>query len=155
MDYRINTRVVAGVGALVLIAVGLFVYTIVSAPTEVDLAPVAEQPADVPERLITARHQYVDGIHTIAGMVTVPTSCHRLVSEPFLLEGGAVVEVRFNTLMEGEECPRQDFEVPFRVTFEAGEGVEIRATWDGAPVRLNLVPVGPGESLDDELYFKG
>ena len=46
-------------------------------------------------------------------------------------------------------------DAPFRVTFEADEGVAITGTWDGEPIQLNLVPVGPDESLDEQFYFKG
>ena len=157
MNYRINTRIIVVVAVLVVVAISLFAYTLVSAPTPEDLPLVADtQPAEqIPERVITAKHQFVDGIHTIVGMVTVPTPCHRVLADPYLLEDGVTVEVRFSTLLEGDACPAQTTEVPFRVTFEAPETVAITALWDGSPVRLNLVPVAAGEILDDELYIKG
>jgi len=157
MNYRINTRIIILVAALVVVAIGLFTYTLVSAPSSDELPIVNEQkPEDaVPERIISARHQYVDGIHTVAGKAQVPTPCHRLIADPFLLENNTVVEVRFSTFLEGAECPASPMDAPFRVTFEAAENVTMQATWDGAPARLNLVPLGPGETLDDELYFKG
>jgi hypothetical protein len=155
MEYRINTRIIILVAVLVLVAIGLFTYTLVSAPAPEETPIVTEQKPQQEEVIITARHQYVEGIHTIAGSASVPTSCHRLVPTPFILEDGTTVEIRFTTLLEGEECPVGLTDVPFRVTFEAVEDVTIRATLDGAPVRLNLVPVGPGETLEDELYIKG
>ncbi len=156
MNYRLNTRALLIVGVLVLIAIGLFAYTLVSAPTQETQPPEVETPAAVvEERLITAQHKFEAGIHEIAGMVDVPSPCHTLVAESFLLENDTVVEVRFSTLLEGEECPQQIDEVPFHVTFEADEGVAIQATWNGTPVRLNLVPLAPGEELDVELYIKG
>lgn len=157
MNYRINTKVVTMVALLVIVAIGLFAYTLISTPTETpstERDEVSEMQGD--ERIMTARHQYVDGIHTIAGVAEVPTPCHRLVAETFFTEGNPVgVEIRFNTLLEGEECPNQPFEVPFRVTFEANEDVTLRATWNGGPVRLNLIPLQPGEVLEDELFIKG
>jgi len=157
MDYRINTRIVAVVVVLVVIAIALFTYTLVSAPTpeEVRVAPQEEQVEQVPERLISAKHQYVDGVHTVAGMVTVPTPCHRVLTSAYLLEDGVTVELQFSTLLEGEECPAQATEVPFRVPFEAPENATITAVWNGEPARLNLFDVAPGESLDDALYIKG
>ena len=156
MEYRINTRVVTVVAVLIIIAIGLFAYTFVSAPTPEDVPVATSEPTEqVPDRIITAKHQYVDGIHTIAGMVTVPTPCHRVLADPYLLPDGVTVEVRFSTLLEGEACPAQPTDVPFRVTFEAPENATITVLWDGAPVRLSLVPVAQGESLDDVLYIKG
>jgi len=158
MDYRINTKVIAVVIALVLLAVALFVYTLVSAPADtepVDTTETATQ-EDADTEIITAKHQYQDGVHTIAGKAEVPTPCHRLVTEPFFTQADSTnVEVRFSTLLEGEECPSQPFEVPFLVSFEAPEDVTISATWNGNAIRLNLVPVAPGETIDDELYIKG
>jgi len=156
MNYRINTKVVTLVALLVVVVVGLFVYTLISTPSEV-VPPESQTPAPQDEeRILTARHQYVDGIHTIAGVTEVPTPCHKLVAETFFTEENPTdVEIRFNTLLEGEECPSQPFEVPFRVSFEAGENAVISATWNGGPVRLNLIPLQPGETLEDEIYPKG
>jgi hypothetical protein len=156
MNYRINTKVVAVVGAFAIVAIGLFLYTVVSAPTPEEVAaPTEEQAPDTEGMLITARHQFKEGVHTIVGTVAVPTACHRIQVNPFLLDGGAVVEVRLTSLMEGSECPPQPTDAPFRATFEAGESVEIRAPWNGTPVRLNLVDVGADELLDGDVYIKG
>ena len=149
---------IAVVAILVVIAIILFAYTLVSAPIkqEVPSAQTASTTQPAPERLITAKHQYVDGVHAIAGTVEVPTPCHTVVVEPFFVdEAKSAVEIRFNTALQGDECAAQVTQVPFRVTFEAPEAVAITATWDGAPVRLNLVPVEPGETLDGDLYMKG
>ncbi len=158
MNYRINTTSVILVLLLVLVVVGMFVYTLIIAPTE----PAPEVTEDVPPAeeveglIINAKHQYKDGVHTIVGKAEVPTRCHRLVTEPFFVsDDKSAVEVRFSTLLEGESCPAEVYEVPFRVTFEAVEDVSISATWNGDTVRFNLIPVGPDEVLDDEIYIKG
>jgi hypothetical protein len=158
MNYRINTKAVSLVVMLILVAVGLFVYTLVTAPTSDEVKnDVTQATSEENEiKLITAKHQYIDGVHTIVGKSELPTPCHRLVTEPFFLDSGTnEVEIRFNTLLEGEACPNEIFEVPFRVTFEGKEGISISATWNGSPARLNLVPVQQGETLEDELYIKG
>ena len=154
MNYRINTRIVALVTLLVVIAIGLFVYTLVSAPTK-DEVYVAPPVAETPEILITAKHQFKDGVHTIVGTATVPTPCHRIDASPFFLEDGNIVEVRLSTLIEGEACQSQEFDAPFRATWNSGPDVEIRATWNGTPARLNLIEVGPEESIEDDIYIKG
>jgi hypothetical protein len=156
MNYRINTRVIAVVGALAIIATGLFLYTVVSSPAPEEVViDSQEQEAVDADMLITARHQFKDGVHTIAGTVSVPTACHRVQAVPFLLNEGSVVEIRFVTLMEGVECPSRETDVQVRVPFEAVENAEIRATWNGALVRLNLINVGPDEPLDGDVYIKG
>lgn len=158
MNYRINTKVVTAVAVLVCIAIGLFVYTLVTAPTEISVSDENQTGIleENDQRILTAKHQYVDGVHTIAGKTEVPTPCHRLVAEPFFVQGSTEgVEIRFNTLLEGEECPSELFEVPFRVSFEANEDASLSATWNGAPVRLNLIPLQEGEVLDEEIYIKG
>lgn len=155
MNYRINTKVVAVVALLILVAGGMFVYTLVSSPGREEAVQTEKPQQTAPEQIITARHQFKDGIHTIAGSAVVPTTCHRIIATPFLLDSGATVEIQYTTLMEGPECPNQETNAPFTVTFAAVENAVIRATWNGVPVTLNLVPLGPGESLDDTLYIKG
>lgn len=145
------------VAALVFVAMVLFIYTLISAPGEVG---ITDEPIiatlNEEERMIIAKHQYVDGIHTVAGTAEVPTMCHRLTTEPFFTHGEMTsVEIRFNTLLEGDDCPSEAFFAPFRSTFEAPEDVVFSATWNGAPARLNIVPVAPGETLEDEMYIKG
>jgi hypothetical protein len=133
------------------------VYTLVSAPSPSDVSSEAaiEEFDETPEIILSAKHQYIDGIHTIAGVSEVPTRCHRLITEPFFVGGMERVEIRFNTLLEGEACPSEYFEVPFRVSFEAPENIDISATWNGDTIRLNLIPLQPGETLEDEIYIKG
>jgi hypothetical protein len=158
MNYRLNTKVIALVALLVVIAIVLFAYTLVSAPTETEVSTqqATTTTTQQEERLLSAKHQFVDGIHTIAGTVELPTPCHTLVAEPFFVDdASSTVEIRFSTALQGEECATVPTQVPFRVSFEAPEGVAIRATWDGAPVRLNLVPVAPGETLDGDVNMKG
>lgn len=159
MNYRLNGRIIAVVAVLVVAAIALFVYTLMGTPIsketaqEVDTTPPVAQE----ERVITGKHQYVDGMHTVAGMLTVPSACHSVVVEPFFLEDATTptVELRFTILLE-TECEEQVVsDAPYRVTFDAPEDVQITATLDGLSARLNLVPAAPGESLDETYYFKG
>lgn len=160
MNYRLNSKVITAVAALVVVAVGLFVYTLVSAPSEeeVVVTDTTNAPNNADIRRIDGKHQYIDGVHTIAGMASVETPCHSIVVEPFFPNGEAdqnAVELRFTTVLEGTDCPAVPSDAPYKVTFTAPEQTSITATWGGAPAILNLVPVAPGESLDEEFYFKG
>jgi hypothetical protein len=159
MNYRINTKVIFAVSALVIAFVAFFVYMLVSAPVDVknnvaenDNATTSAE--DTVDFILTAKHQYLDGIHTIVGKTELPTLCHRLVSEPFFVSDNNV-EIRFSTIMVGEECENKLSEEKFKVSFEAPEDVDITATWNGKKVRLNLIPLQEGETLDDEIYIKG
>lgn len=157
MDYRLNTKAIGFVVALIVIAAGLFLYTFVSAPGETDNVVPEDRAVTVPApQLITAKHRYSEGMHTIAGSLELPTPCHRVSAEPFFVDGTSTVEVRFVTKREvNGTCPPTPTSTPFRVSFEAPEGVTIRATWHSAPVPLNLIPVGPGEILEGDIEVKG
>jgi hypothetical protein len=156
MNYRLNTAMIIGVSALVVIAIALFAYTLVTAPKDevlVEEVPT-EQPSTQDIRTITAK-QYVDAdSHTIAGLVSVPTPCHSVSVEPFM--EGEGVELRFTTILESEEvCAQVVSDTPFRVVFTAPENAPITAVWDGVPATLNLIPAESRESLDEEFYYKG
>ncbi len=152
---------VAFVILLVCIAIALFTYTLVSAPggtspeaLKNDEQNTSTSPNDS-SRLITAKHQYRGGVHTVAGTVDMPTPCHKLVVEPFFTKPGEEVELRFNTVAPGEDCAQVVTSTPFKVTFEAPETVRITGAQDKVPVRLNLLPVDPGSSIDDDSHVKG
>jgi len=164
MNYRLNTTMIAVIVLCVIAAIALFTYILTSAPE--DVVTNTDETRDRTEEearptrddvLIAAKQQYVDGIHTIAGTVTVPTPCHGISAEPFLVTEGATTtaEIRLTTVLTGEDCPNVPSDTTFRVIFEAPEGIPVAAVWDGASVRLNLVPIAPGESLDEEFFFKG
>ncbi len=161
MNYRINTRVILLVLALLLTAVALFVYVLIYTPaddekTTLDNATTTTS-EDIQQKIITAKHKYEDGMHTIAGKAEVPTTCHRLFAEPFYTdtENKDNIVIKFNTALEGEECLNQVSNAPFNVLFEAPENANITATWNGDKVRLNLIPLQPGETIDSEIYIKG
>lgn len=155
MNNRINKTAIALAVLLVLSAIALFTYTLVSAPTTQEPEELSNTQTPSTERVITAQHQYRGGIHTIAGTVDLPTPCHKLVVEPFFTTPNEVVELRFTTTVAEEACAQVITPTPFKVTFEAPETVRIGGMLDGDSVRLNLVPVGPDSSIDDGLYIKG
>jgi hypothetical protein len=159
MNYRLNSNMIIAVAVLVAIAIGLFVYTLVGTPAGDRGAEesTTTPPVALLDTIIAGKHQYVDGIHTVAGMLSVPTPCHSVVIEPFFVDGTATttVELRFTTVREGADCPDVVSDAPYRVVFEGPENTQITALFNGKPARLNLVPVAPGESLGEEFYFKG
>ncbi len=161
MNYRINTKIVLLALVLFLTAVTLFVYILIYAPANNEHAVLDNTATttskDIQQKVITAKHKYENGIHTIAGKADVPTTCHRLFAEPFYTntENRNDVVIKFNTALDGKECLNQISDVSFNVLFEAPENANITATWDGDEVRLNLIPLQPGETIDSEIYMKG
>lgn len=157
-----NTRMrwgVIGIIILILLLGGLWFY-FGAVDTGVERVPEGEEETGYVPQIINAKHQYRDGMHTIAGEVDLPTPCH-------LLETGSVVEVRepeedfatvnFTTTGGDEVCAQVITPARFIQSFSASDEAEIGAIWNGNPVQLNLVEAGPEEDLreDFELFIKG
>lgn len=155
-----NTRI--AIGGLIALAFVVFGVTLYYSMRETesprDENEVAEEAGYVPD-VVNALHQFKDGVHIVAGEVDLPTPCD-------ILESDAAVAVRepsedlatiqFTTLHEGEICAQMLTPVRFKTSFTAGEDAEMKATWNGISVPLNIIEVGPGGDIDDfELYFKG
>ncbi len=160
MNYRLNKLALYAVLLLVLVAIAIFGYTLIGAPTDEDRNDdVTQVPGqvEVNGRSIQAKHQFKQGTHTIAGTVDMPTPCHRLIAEPFFTdESRQEVELRFTTSVEGDVCAQVITPTRFKVDFEAPEQARITGTWNGGTAGLNLVPVAPGEDLADfDVFVKG
>lgn len=162
MNYRLNNTAIAVLVILILSALALFAFILLQPEASPETAaepPTSDAAADTGREdvIVSAKQQYSEGTHTIAGTVTVPTPCHGVSAEPFLIGSGTstVAEIRLTTVLEGEDCPSVPSDTTFRVIFDAPEQMPVRAVWDGEPVRLNLLPVAEGESLDETFFFKG
>jgi len=110
-----------------------------------------------PEVTITAKHQWKDGVHTIAGETDMPTPCHLLEWETFVAESfPEQVSINFTLGTQADGCIQVITPTRFRVEFQASERASINATLNGEQIVLNLIEVGPDEDLDDfELFIKG
>ncbi len=159
MNYRLHKPALVLVALLVLVAAGLFVWTLTRTPQTPTEPPVATtSPQDTEEgEVLTAQHQFKDGIHTVAGTLQVPTPCHRVATEPFFTGSARdTVEIRFTTSSQDEMCAQVLTDARFKTAFEAPAQASIQATLNGKRVRLNLVPVPAGQDLDDfEIFIKG
>ncbi|PIR38006.1 MAG: hypothetical protein COV34_02875 [Candidatus Zambryskibacteria bacterium CG10_big_fil_rev_8_21_14_0_10_42_12] len=108
--------------------------------------------------LITAKHEFSDGTHVVAGEVNLPTPCHILNVNPVVTRGTDPdqVIIEFEVTTQAEACAQVITPTRFKVDFEAEKDAEITATWNGMRADLNLIPVAEGESLDDfEIFIKG
>jgi hypothetical protein len=114
--------------------------------------------AEAPKETVTAKHQYKDGVHIVAGEITVPTPCH-------ILEADAVVNsdtspeqvtIRLKSSTKADGCIQIITPARFKVEFKASKDAVIKMTLNGKPVILNLIEAGADEDLEDfELFIKG
>ncbi|HLP43921.1 MAG TPA: hypothetical protein VK145_01425 [Candidatus Nanoarchaeia archaeon] len=114
-----------------------------------------EQPQD--NRIITALHQYKNGTHIIAGQADVPTPCH-VLSETVSVSDATPRQatIAFTTTASGDVCAQVITSARFKTEFIAPENVIINATWNGAPVQLNLIPASAEDDLDNfDIFIKG
>lgn len=111
----------------------------------------------VPHETITAKHQYKNGTHIIAGEATSPTACDILTTMATVAESAPEqVMIAFTSETVGEICAQVLTQNRFKVEFQAGAEAKIKATWNGEPVALNLIPASLDEDLNDfELFIKG
>lgn len=124
-------------------------------PVASNTEPQENVPEDSGMR-ITAKHEYRDGIHTVAGEVSLPTPCHILSTDTEVSTDGSEALILFESTTKAETCAQVITPARFKIDFEANEDAVITALWNGLKAELNLVPVGEGETLDDfELFIKG
>ncbi len=102
---------------------------------------------------ITAKHQYKNGTHTIVGEVNMPNPCYLLDTSSVV--SGKEVTISFIASTTDDICAQVVTVERFRFDFNASSDATIRATWNGKPVELNLIPAGADEDLlDFEIYIK-
>ena len=103
------------------------------------------------EQSITAKHQFKEGTHIVAGEFNLPTPCHLLKTRAVIRESTPrQVVVEFNVVsQDGGLCAQVITPVQFKFIFDAAERAIITATINGDPVILNLLQIGKGEDLGD------
>jgi len=145
-------------GLLVTIVVGMFTYTWLAKNQVAEVPTMTEEvPRPAPTARIDATHFFRDGVHTIVGSIMVPTPCDLLTYESQVAESmPEQVTFAFTTINNSEMCATVVTEQRFLVTATASEMATLRATLNGMPVELNLVPASLDETPESfELYFKG
>lgn len=157
-----NKHITVAVGALILIVIGMFVFAYLK---KTELNTVETQKTNVvaddsPYSNITridAKHFYIAGEHTLAGEIVMPTPCDLLNWSTRIGESAPEqVTIDFDVVNRSESCAQVVTAQRFLVTFKASEAATIRATLEGRPLEVNLIPALPGESPDDfELFIKG
>ncbi|MFZ2484651.1 MAG: hypothetical protein WAX80_01725 [Minisyncoccia bacterium] len=105
---------------------------------------------------ITAKHQYKAGKHIVAGVVNLPTACYVLTTSARVAESSPEqVTIDFVANTSGDICIQVITSERFKVEFQASAQAQIKATWNGVPVELNLIEVSASEDLEEfELFIK-
>lgn len=163
MNYRLNTPALYTLGVFLVLALILFGFIIMrqgdkngETGSREPNAADAQVPEEKAGKIITAKHDYLNGTHIIAGTIDLPTPCHILRHEViFLNEDKTEVEVRFTSSVEDPEkvCAQVIYPAPFKVEFEGPEKTAISATLNGIPIVLNLVAVPEGEDIESFSEF--
>lgn len=149
----------------VLIVVGMFGFAYLRSG-EIDEREQQAGEQNAPEALderydyierVTAKHFYIDGVHTLAGEVEMPTPCDLLEADAAVAESmPEQVAVDFSVINNAEFCAQVITPQRFKVSASASPEATFTAEFMGRPVELNLVPAAEGETPDDfEIFFKG
>jgi len=158
-----NQRTITILVSLFAIAiVAMFAYSYINRENEMEADDgVMENEEDqTPYDSITridAKHFYIDGTHSVAGEIMMPTPCDLLEANVSVAESmpeQAMIE--FSVINNAETCAQVVTAQRFLVSFDASEDASITARFMGREIELNLVPAGEGETPEDfELYIKG
>lgn len=159
MDKR---TIILVVSFFLLIVVGMFVFAYLKR-TEMVQAPVVEAPTEEEVVLypditrIDAKHYIIDGVHTFAGEIVLPTPCDLLEVESSVQESyPEKINLTFNVINNADMCAQVMTTQRFMVTAAASPEASVSATFMGRIVELNLIPAAEGESPEEfELFIKG
>lgn len=155
---------IVGLGLVVIVVIAGGVLYTTGDKTDVnnnnDVEGVATSSEKFAPDLIDAAHQYNedDQMHIVAGETEVPTACHVLDSSVSVDNETKEAVIKFSARVEDEDqmCAQVITPQRFKVTFSAGAGTDIKSTFNGQSVELNLREVDSDEDLDEfEVYTKG
>ena len=150
------------VGVILVIALGTWGY-IKYSNRNTALPTENNQTDDTSSMRITAKHQFKPGVsvnsgeHIIAGEIDLPTACYVLGTNAIVAESmPEQVTIAFTATTQGDVCAQVITTERFKVNFTASKDAVIKATWNGKPAILNLIPAGANEDLDNfEIFIKG
>jgi len=154
--------VVISIALFILIVAGMFGFAYLK---KNEVAKQQQQEEEVPQEEVAyasisrvdAKHFYIDGVHTLAGEIMMPTPCDLLEAEIRVMESfPEQIVIDFNVINTAEFCAQQQTPQRFMVSASASENATFSALLMGRTVELNLIPAGPGDTPDDfELFIKG
>jgi hypothetical protein len=123
------------------------------------------EPAEVPEAevkyasisRIDAKHFFIDGVHTLAGEIPMPTPCELLETNTAVAESyPEQVQVDFTVINNTENCVQMITPARFKAEAVASAEATFTGFLNGRPIELNLIPAAEGETPEDfEIFIKG
>lgn len=158
MDKR---TIILVISLFALIVVGMFTFAYLKRSelaTPPAVTPAVEEEVMYPDiTRIDAKHYFIDGVHTYAGEIVMPTPCDLLETEALVLESyPEQIQLNFTVINNAEMCAQVMTAQRFIVSARASEEASARAFFMGREVELNLIPAAPGETPEEfELFIKG
>ena len=106
---------------------------------------------------VEAKHFYVDGVHTFAGEIPMPTPCDLLETDVEVREAfPEQIHINFTVINEADFCAQVITPQRFMVSAPASDEATVTASFMGRDIELNLIDPEPGETPEDfELFIKG
>lgn len=158
-----HTKIIVAGAVLLVLVGGMFTYTHLKKKELLQNQEIPTATSSVQENQyeditrINAKHFYDGKTHTIVGDISLPTPCDLLNWNPRVQESmpeTAIVD--FTVVNHSNSCVQTVTQQQFRVSFDASKDATIKATFQGRPVELNLIPGAPNETPDDfEIFSKG
>jgi hypothetical protein len=156
-----NRTIVLFVVIFALIVLGMFTFTYIykqNAPeTVIEPTVQATTTNSYGITRIDAKHFFIDGVHTIVGELSLPTPCDLLTTDALVAESyPEQVTFAFSVINTTEVCAQVVTTQRFKVEATASQAANLKATFMGVPVELNLVAADAGETPEEfELFIKG
>lgn len=159
--------IVIAIAILVVIVAGMFTFaylkknelqntTPITATSTKQQASTSNAYASITR--ITAKHYFIDGVHTFAGEIQMPTPCDLVEATTTVVDAQvpAHVSLDFNVINNSDTCEQTVTDQRFKVSYEGDASTTFSARFMGRDVELNLIPALPGEKPEDfQLYQKG
>ncbi len=148
------------IALFILIVVGMFTFAYLKKQEIKIETPVVTEQKELPYPLvtgITAKHYFIDSVHTFVGEITLPTPCDLLQSQALVRESmPEQVALDFSVINTAQTCAQQTTNQRFKTSAIASEGATFSAQFMGRTVPLNLIPAASGETPEEfELFIKG
>lgn len=129
MEPSNNNKIIWGVVILAVIGTGVWLWF---------QGGAKEQEKPLVEKVL-GTHFVGDGVHTVEGTVMLPNPCYTLtVATEKRASSPEEVLLRFTAEKTADVCAQFLYEAPFRLTFQAGKDVVLKAEINGIPTELVL-----------------